>query len=256
MRTQPRVSGTGLASFAVQAGFVVTVFAFWFFASELQVISPLALPHPGAVWREFTKLLASGDFLPDLMLTLSEVAIAFTAAAIAGLLLGYAIARSPALVRIFEPLLSSLNSIPAVMFVPLFVLLFGLGMSSKVVMGLLTGFFPVVLNTIAGFSNIEPIYLKAARSMGASQSQLFRRVLLPSALPVILTGLRMGFIVAFLSILGAEAIGSYAGLGHRIVENAETLAIPRMFAFIAFAIIVAAMINLLLNALERSGRWQ
>ena len=94
----------------------------------------------------------------------------------------------------------------------------------------------------------------AARSMGASDWQMFRYVLLPAALPVILTGLRIGFTVALLSILGSETIASLAGLGHRIVHLAEAMETARMFAYIAFAVAIAALLNTTVTALERRAR--
>jgi ABC-type nitrate/sulfonate/bicarbonate transport system permease component len=94
----------------------------------------------------------------------------------------------------------------------------------------------------------------AARSMGASDVQLFRYVLLPAALPIILTGMRMGFTVALLSIIGSETIASLAGLGHRIVHLAEAMEMAPMFAYIAFVVAIAAILNALVSALEARGK--
>src|SRR5262249_17272824 len=151
-----------------------------------------------------------------------------------GVALGYLISRSSYLIRVFEPLLAGIYSVPIILFLPLFILFFGLGEPSKIAIGATISFFPIVLNTIAGFGFIDKMYVTAARSMGASDYQLFRWVLLPAAFPVILTGLRMGFTVALLSILGSETLASLAGLGHRIVHLAEGMEMARMFAYIAF----------------------
>jgi ABC-type nitrate/sulfonate/bicarbonate transport system permease component len=111
-----------------------------------------------------------------------------------------------------------------------------------------------VLNTIAGFGYIDRVFILSARSMGASELRLFRFVLLPAALPVILTGLRIGFTVALLSILGSETIASLAGLGHRIAYLAESLDMGRMFAYIAFAVVIAALLNTVVSTLESRAR--
>ena len=132
-------------------------------------------------------------------------------------------------------------------------LFFGLGPASKIALGATISFFPVVLNTIAGFGNVDRIFITAARSMGASNFQMFRFVLLPAALPVILTGLRMGFTVALLAILGSETIASLAGLGHHIVHLAEGMEMARMFAYIAFVVVIAALLNARVE--PRSKRW-
>ena len=111
-----------------------------------------------------------------------------------------------------------------------------------------------MLNTIAGFGYVDRIFIAAARSMGASDLQMFRYVLLPAALPVILTGLRIGFTVALLSILGSETIASLAGLGHKIVHLAEAMETARMFAYIAFAVAIAATLNSFTSSLERRAK--
>ena len=154
----------------------------------------------------------------------------------------------------FEPLLAGMYSIPIILFLPLYILFFGLGEASKIAIGATISFFPIVLNTIAGFGFIDKMYITSARSMGASDYQLFRWVLLPAAFPVILTGLRMGFTVALLSILGSETLASLAGLGHRIVHLAEGMEMARMFAYIAFVVAIAAFLNTVMSRLEAKGR--
>src|SRR5262249_21648250 len=112
----------------------------------------------------------------------------------------------------------------------------------------------IALSTIAGFGSVDPVYTAAARSMGCSAYQLFRWVLLPAALPVILTGLRIGFTVALLSILGAETISSVSGLGHRIVSLGANMHMARMFAYIPCAVAIAASLNAIVSLLEARGR--
>src|SRR4030095_14062795 len=116
--------------------------------------------------------------------------------------------------------------------------------------GVSTSFFPIILNTIAGFGYVDRIFVLSARSMGASDYQLFRWVLLPAACPIILTGLRIGFTVALLSILGSETIASLAGLGHRIVHLADAIETARMFAYIAVSVAIAAFLNIVVTMLE------
>jgi ABC-type nitrate/sulfonate/bicarbonate transport system permease component len=243
-----------LLSRLVQAGFLIGLLALWYLATARWGVSHLLLPNPLRVYDELNDVLASGEFVPDLRVTLSELAIAFLISSVGGVTLGYLISRSQYLIRVFEPLLAGVYSIPIILFLPLYVLFFGLGPASKIALGTTISFFPIVLNTIAGFGYVERIYLVAARAMGASDFQLFRWVLLPAALPVILTGLRMGFTVALLSILGSETIASLAGLGHKIVHLAEAMETARMFAYIAFAVAIAALLNFTVTLLEARGR--
>lgn len=239
---------------AVQIGFVVALVLIWYFATTWGRVNRLLLPNPVDVWHQLVSLIRSGAFLPDLKVTLGELAAAFAISSTLGITLGYLISRSRYAIKVFEPLFAGIFSIPIILFLPLYVLFFGLGPASKIALGATISFFPIVLNTIAGFGNVDRILITAARSMGASNWQMFRYVLLPAALPVMLGGLRMGFTVALLSIIGSETIASLAGLGHRIVNLAENMDMPRMFAYIAFVVAIAAVLNTLVSTLERRAR--
>jgi ABC-type nitrate/sulfonate/bicarbonate transport system permease component len=242
------------ASHAMQVGFIVGLVVLWYLATTRWGVSRILLPNPVAVWEALGKVLATGEYIPDLRVTLGELAAAFAISATSGVALGYLISRSPWRIRVFEPLLAAIYSVPLILFLPLYVLWFGLGPASKIALGATISFFPVVLNTIAGFGHVDRTLLTAARSMGASDLQLFRFVLLPAAFPVILTGMRMGFTVALLSIIGSETLASLAGLGHHIVELSEGMEMARMFAYIAFVVAIAAILNLIVSALEAWGR--
>ncbi len=243
-----------LASRAVQAGFLIVLIVLWYLATTRWGVSHILLPNPLNVLYELGDVLRTGEFIEDLRVTLGELVVAFAIAATAGVTLGYLISRSTYLIKVFDPLLAGIYSIPIILFLPLYILFFGLGEASKIAIGTTISFFPIVLNTIAGFGFVDKTYITSARSMGASDYQLFRWVLLPAAFPVILTGLRMGFTVALLSILGSETIASLAGLGHRIVHLAEGMEMARMFAYIAFVVAIAAFLNTVMSWLEARGR--
>ncbi len=234
----------------VQIGFLLGLILLWYVATTYWGISHLLLPNPVVVYRELINVLSSGEYIPDLKVTLSELAVAFGISSVSGIALGYLISRSQYLIRVFEPLLAGIYSIPIILFLPLYVLFFGLGPLSKIALGTTISFFPIVLNTIAGFGFVDAIFIVAARSMGASDYQMFRYVLLPAAFPVILTGLRIGFTVALLSILGSETIASLAGLGHKIVHLAEGMETATMFAYIAFVVAIAAFLNTVVSTFE------
>jgi ABC-type nitrate/sulfonate/bicarbonate transport system permease component len=243
-----------LASRAVQLGFLLALFVLWYLATNEWGVNRLLLPNPISVWRQLVGILKSGEYLPDLRVTATEFVSAFALALTGGTLVGYLVSRTRYTIRVFEPLFAGIYSVPIILFLPLYVLFFGLGPASKIALGTTISFFPIVLSTIAGFSNVDRTLVTAARSMGASDYQLFRYVLVPAALPVILTGLRMGFTVAMLSILGSETIASLAGLGHHIVQLAENMEMARMFAYIAFVVVMVAVLNGFVSYLEARGR--
>jgi ABC-type nitrate/sulfonate/bicarbonate transport system permease component len=243
-----------IASRAVQLGFLLGLFLLWYLATNVWGVNHLLLPDPIAVWHQFVDVVESGAYLPDLRVTASEFAAAFAMAVISGTVVGYFVSRSRYSIRVFEPLFAGIFSIPIILFLPLYVLFFGLGPASKIALGATISFFPIVLATIAGFGTVDRTLVTAARSMGASDYQLFRHVLLPAAMPVIMGGLRIGFTIALLSILGSETIASLSGLGHHIVELAEDMDMASMFAYIVFVVLIVALLNGVVSHLEARGR--
>jgi ABC-type nitrate/sulfonate/bicarbonate transport system permease component len=248
------VKGSRLAQRLVQVGFLVLVALSWQIATIRGGVSPLLLPPPAAVYREFLSLLMTGMFWPDLKVTLYELGVSLSIAAVSGSAIGYIVSRSRYAIRVFDPLFAGIFAIPAILLYPLYVLFFGLGPGSKIAMGATIAFFPIVLNTISGLSRVDSAYVTAARSMGASSLQMFRSIMLPAAFPIILTGLRMGLILAFLSILGSETIASFSGLGHQIAGLAENMDTASMFAYIIFVLMIAFVLNLAVSFAEARGR--
>jgi ABC-type nitrate/sulfonate/bicarbonate transport system permease component len=251
---QNRNDRVGWGSRAVQLGFLLGVFVLWYLATNRWGVNRLLLPNPTAVWQQLLDVLKTGEFWPDLRVTLTELVAAFALSMTAGTVVGFFVSRTRYTIRVFDPLFAGIYSIPIILFLPLYVLFFGLGMASKIALGATISFFPIVLSTVAGFGNVDRILVTAARAMGASNYQLFRYVLVPAALPVILSGLRMGFTVALLSIIGSEVIASLAGLGHHIVQLGEGMDMARMFAYIAFVVVIAATLNGIVSTLEARGR--
>jgi len=247
-------SSSRLPQRLIQLGILVAVLGTWYWATLPGGVNQLLLPAPVPVFRNFWILLTTNSIWPDLAVTVREWVTAFLIASIGGCTLGYVISRSGYAVRVFDPLLAGIYSIPAILLFPLYLLFFGLGPGSKIAIGTTIAFFPIVLNTIAGLSYVDKAYITAARSMGANDLQLFWYVMLPAAFPVVLTGLRLGCIVAFLSILGGETISSLAGLGHRIVSLAENMESAQMFGNIIFAILMAFIINGVVSYVEARGR--
>jgi len=245
---------TRIAQRFVQLGVLVAILVAWYWATLPGHVNQLLLPAPLPVFRNFWILFTTSSIWPDLFVTVREWITAFLIASISGCTLGYVISRSAYAVRVFDPLLAGLYSIPAILLFPLYLLFFGLGPGSKIAIGTTIAFFPIVLNTIAGLAYVDKAYITAAKSMGANDFQMFWNVMMPAAFPVVLTGLRLGCIVAFLSILGGETISSLAGLGHRIVSLAENMESAQMFGNILFAVAMAFIINGVVSFAEARGR--
>lgn len=244
----------------IQLGFVVIVAAAWYWSTATGSVSKLFLPAPAAVWFSLSQLVVTRQFWSAVEVTLMTVAQAYAIAVVGGILAGYAISRSRFRIDVLEPIIAGLFTIPITLFFPIFILFFGIGTASKVAYGATYAFFPIVLNTIASFANVEPHFLRAARSMGASRWDTFRHVLIPSALPVLLGGMRIGFFICFAAVLGGETLSSIAGVGRNIALAAELMEPARMFAWIAFVVLTALVLNLVLSGFDRrargSGAWQ
>jgi ABC-type nitrate/sulfonate/bicarbonate transport system permease component len=236
---------------SIQIGFVAGIVLLWYVVGLSGAVNAIFLPELPRVLDKFWQVLQTTRLYDNLRVTLTELVAAFSIACTLGLAVGYFVGRSRYAVLVFEPLLAGLFAIPLIVFLPLFILFFGIGMESKIAFGASYAFFPIALNTIGGISQVDPRFITVARSMGANDTQLFRRVLLPAALPVIITGLRIGCIVAFLSILGSEMIASLRGLGNRIVTLSEGMNMAEMFAYILFVIMFAAMLNLMLTKMQK-----
>ena len=238
----------------IQLGFLTAAVTAWYVASRFSVVPPLFLPPIDAVWSSLNGLIRTEEFWSAIGVTISTIAKAYGIAVVLGVVAGYLVTRSRFLTDVLEPIISALFSIPITLFLPLFILVFGIGTSSKVAYGAAYGFFPIALNTIAGLSRVDRRYLAAARTMGISAFGTFRHVLWPAAFPVILTGLRIGFFIAFASVLGGETISSVEGVGRNIALSAELLEPARMYAWIVVVVAAALVLNSAVSAIENRMR--
>ena len=234
----------------LQAAVVAALLAGWYFATQSSQRLRLLLPPPERVWAAMQTVAASGRLWAAAKITLVTIVEAYLIAAVAGILVGFLVARSERMVRLFEPLLSGMFAIPITMFFPLFILFFGIGPQSKIAYGALYAFFPIALNTIAAFASVDRLYLRSVRSMGATRLEELRHVYIPGALPVTISGLRIGFFICIASVLGGETLASAAGIGRSIALSAELMETAQMYAWIVFVVLGTVILNLLVYAAE------
>ncbi len=235
---------------SIQIAFLGVVGGAWWLLTSSHAVSPLFLPPPEAVYTAVSRLVVAAPFWSAVGVTLATIAKAYGIAVVAGVFAGWLVTRSKFWTEVFEPIIAGLFTIPITLFFPMFILFFGIGAGSKVAYGAVYGFFPIALNTIAGLGRADERYLRAARSMGASSLETFRHVLLPSAFPVLVTGLRVGFFICFASVLGGEALSSIAGVGRNIALSAELMDSARMYAWIVVVICFAVSLNFVMTSIE------
>jgi NitT/TauT family transport system permease protein len=199
----------------------VVVLAVWEGLSRAGVINPMILPAPSRVLMRWIAYLKSGELPSDAASSLYRVFIGFLIGTGLALPIGLAMGASRSAYAYLNPLVQVLRPIPPIAFVPLAILWFGLGNPPAFFLISLGAFFPVLMNTIAGVRSVDAIYVRAARNLGANKRALFFRVMVPAALPHIMTGIRVGFGVAFIVVIVAEMIAVNNGLGYRILEARE-----------------------------------
>ena len=195
--------------------------ALWEALSRAGVINPIILPSPSRVVLKWIEYAKSGELPRDAASSLYRVAMGFLLGTALALPLGLAMGASRRAYALLNPLLQVLRPIPPIAYVPLAILWFGLGNPPAFFLIALGAFFPVLMSTAAGVRSVDAIYIRAARNLGATKRALFFRVVVPAAMPHIMTGVRVGFGVAFIVVIVAEMIAVNDGLGYRILEARE-----------------------------------
>jgi NitT/TauT family transport system permease protein len=216
-----------------------------------QWAGPEALSPPGATFARAGEYLASAQFWPHAVATGLAFAYGCVIALIGGLALGLALGANRLAGQVGEPILSSLYSVPKITLYPVILLVFGLGISAKVAFGALHGIFPVALFTIGALKNTSPAVIKTARVLRLTSLETARTVLLPAALPEIVTGLRIGFSTTLLGTLIGELFASDQGLGFILIRAMEAHKVPDIMALTLLLFAFAAIANMLLLAVER-----
>lgn len=211
---------------------------------------PEAVASPGATLRHLGGYLASAAFWNQAAATGVAFGYACLIALVGGLGLGFAVGSYRLARDVGEPILTSLYSIPKITLYPVILLVFGLGIPAKVAFGALHGIFPVALFTIGALKNISPVLLKTARTMRLNGFETARTVLLPAALPEIVTGLRIGFSTTLLGTLIGELFASDRGIGFLLIRAMEANNVLDIMSLTLFLFIFAVIANTLLLVVE------
>lgn len=202
----------------------------WEMVSRYVVSNTLLLASPSQIVEAIVTLLRTGELQRHFYVSALEFFWGYTSACILGVLLGLVMANSKVAQRMLQPWVSGLYATPTVALAPLFILWFGVGIFSKVVVVALLVIFPVVINTEAGLRTTSPHLIETVRSFGATRLQIFLKVSLPSALPFIFAGFKLGIGRGLIGVVVAELFGARAGLGQLISQSAETFNMPALFA--------------------------
>ena len=201
----------------------------WELIGRYALTSKLMFVPFSAVVEEFINLLSTGELQRHILVSFTALAIGFGLSALVGIALGSVIAINKAVGEHLDPLLNALYATPLVALSPILILGFGIGPASKVAIVFLLTVFPILINTTAGIKSTDESLIEAARSFGASRFEIFRLVLLPSALPFIVAGLRLGIGKGLVGVFIGELFGSREGLGYLISVSSQSFDVPGMF---------------------------
>ena len=261
--TTPAARLGAAANLAARAGWkslaVLLFLGLWEFGPQYLAApaTRVFLPPLHEVLAAGGRLLDTGQLQSHLQASLTRSVSGFGIAVVLAVALGLLIAWYGWLNSFLNPLLELFRNTATLALLPVFTLLLGIGEESKITIVAYAAFFPVLLNTIAGVRTVDPLLVRAAKSLGLNSFRLFQKVILPSAVPTIFTGIRMAGTSSILVLIAAEMVGAKAGLGYLIVNAQASFLIPDMYAGILTVSVLGLLVNVLLVALERHfSRWR
>ncbi|AWU93921.1 ABC transporter permease [Azospirillum ramasamyi] len=235
----------------MQLGVLISFFLIWHVLTATGILSPFFFGTPGAVlartWADF----ASGVIWYHLGITLLETALAFVIGTVAGIAFGFWFARAPLVSLVFDPYIKAINALPRVVLAPIFALWLGLGIWSKVALGVTLVFFIVFFNVYQGVKEVSPVVLANARMLGASSRDLFRHVYLPSALSWVFSSLHTAVGFAMVGAVVGEYLGSAAGLGYRIHQAEGVFDTVGVFSGMLVLTIFVVLIDAAVTMIEK-----
>lgn len=224
-------------------GVILGFLALWQVSSSYGWVNPSVFPPLDAIAMALWKGIAGGALLDDIAISLQRSGLAFAAAVVLAIPLGLFMGSIRAVEQAIDPILQLFRQTSALALYPVFILLLGLGEASKVFVIFWATTFPLLLSTIGGVKEVDPKLIEMARVYGASRLTIFRRVVLPGAIPSIFVGLRLSATTALLLLIASEMIGANKGIGFQVMNAQYNFQIPLMFA----AIVILAVLGLLAN---------
>lgn len=254
---QPAPRAVLVSKTFVLLGFV-SVWAMAAWLTQLsRLFNPVFLPAPWTVLHYLVDATLTRQLETHIITTVHRIAVGFSIAAVVAISLGMLAGQVRCIRNMLEPIVEALRPVPPLALLPLFIVWVGIGETSKVAFITYATFFPMFITTLHAVMHVEPVLLRAAASLGASQRQLFLRVILPAALPDIFTGLRLGVALSFFVIVISEFIGAEHGLGYLINDGRNFFLVPQMLGAAVVLGCLGYSSNEVIRLLERRLlRWR
>jgi NitT/TauT family transport system permease protein len=256
-RESLRLAGRWLIGFGKRSLLVLALLALWEVVPRLGLADPAFLPPFSDVIAAGWQLAQSGELYDDVAASLLRALSGFLISVVFIVPLGFAVGWYARLGDLLNQIIEVCRNTAPLALLPVFILLLGIGELSKITMVIYSCAWPLLLNTIAAVKQVDPLLVKSARTMGASPQQLFRKVILPAALPTIFVGVRLASASAMLVLVASEMVGAKAGLGYLIIYSQYSFLIPQMYFGILGITVIGLTFNAVLEALERRlMRWK
>lgn len=239
------------------AGAVIAFLLFWEVAVALGWVNPLFTSSPSRIAVAGFAMFRDGSIYPDLAVSAEEFALGYGLAVIVGVPVGILMGWYTRLNALLDPFVNALYATPRIALMPLIIIWFGIDLSAKIAIIFLSTVFPILVNTMTGVRTMDRDFVKVARSFGASDGQLFTTVALPSSVPNLLTGLRLGLGHALIGIVVGEMYGSSAGIGFMMQTAGATFQTDKVMVGIAIIAAVGMALTGVLRMIERRfDRWR
>jgi NitT/TauT family transport system permease protein len=243
-----KISGVTLA--LCQAGLLFAIFGAWYVLTETGVLAPFFFGRPFKVAQVIWEWFTGGKIYPHLAITLVETILAFAVGSLLGLGIGLWLALTPLASALADPYIKAMNAMPRVILAPIFAVWFGLGITSKVALGVTLVFFVVFFNVYQGVKEVSPVVLANARMLGASKRQLLRFIYLPSAMSWVFSSLHTAVGMAFVGAVVGEYLGSAKGVGYLILQAEGVFDIDTVIAGIFVLTVFALLLDYIVTRIE------
>jgi ABC-type nitrate/sulfonate/bicarbonate transport system permease component len=227
----------------LRVAIVAGVLAAWQALALSDLLFRDVVPSLVAIGGSILRLLSDAAFYANLWVTLSEIGAALLIGGLAGVLAGLVLGANPFLARAYEPFIYYLGPTPKIIFFPIMIMWFGVGVGSKIAMGALSCFFPIAISIAAGMRQIEPVLVRVGQSFRASPWQMTTKIYLPAMRAPILNGVRLGLGIAIIGTLLAETKLSNKGLGYLIIQAYALFDMPKMYALLIVLFVIAIGAN-------------
>jgi NitT/TauT family transport system permease protein len=229
----------------------IALLLLWEILARVGIVDTRFFPAPSQILSTLLGMLKSGQLQDDTLISMTRLAVGFLVGGIPALIIGVIMGLNSTLRAMIDPLIAATYPIPKSSILPLALLVLGLGEASKIFMVAIGVFYPIAMNAMAGVREINKVYLDVGHNFKASRWDVFRTIALPGAMPMIMTGVKLGVGMGLVLIAIAEMVGAKSGLGYLIWNAWETFAVDQMYVGLFVIALIGFALTLILNELEK-----